>query len=265
LAELARRAEDVGWDGVFVEDYLVYNAAPDCPTADVWVALAAMACATARIRLGTTVTGGARHLPWELARRVTTLDQLSGGRVVLGLGVGDPHDDAYRRFGGLPDPRARAGLLDESLKILVGLFSGKRFSFTGEHFRVDDVLFQPSPARVPIWIGGGWPGRPAVTRAARHDGFLPYRRSPDNRYADADDELSAADVTRILGRIRAERGSVDGFDLVVGGRRRRADWSAERLHVAAMAEAGATWWVEWVPPGSPDEMRAAASRGPLRP
>jgi alkanesulfonate monooxygenase SsuD/methylene tetrahydromethanopterin reductase-like flavin-dependent oxidoreductase (luciferase family) len=265
LAELARRAEDAGWDGVFLEDYLVYNAEPDCPTADVWVALAAMAGATATVRLGTTVTGGARHLPWELARRVTTLDQLSGGRVVLGLGVGDPNDDAYRRFGGVSDPRARASLLDESLKILVGLFGGKRFSFAGEHFRVEDVLLQPAPVALPIWIGGGWPGRAAVTRAARHDGFLPYRRSTDNRYADAAEELSAGDVAESLDRVRADRGSIEGFDLVVGGRRRRADWSAERLHVAAVAEAGATWWMEWIPPGTPDEMRAAASQAPLRP
>jgi len=265
LAELAGRAEDAGWDGVFVEDYLVYNAEPDCPTADVWVALAAMAGATSSVRLGTTVTGGARHLPWELARRVATLDQLSGGRVVLGLGVGDPNDDAYRRFGGVSDPRARAELLDESLQILVGLFSGKRFSFTGAHFQVDDVLFQPAPVRVPIWIGGGWPGRAAVRRAARHDGVLPYRRSDANRYADAEEELSAGDVTEMLDRVRADRASVEGFDIVVGGRRRRADWSAERLHVATVAEAGATWWMEWVPPGTPDEMRAAVSQAPLRP
>ncbi|SNT45563.1 Luciferase-like monooxygenase [Asanoa hainanensis] len=263
LAELARRAEDAGWDGVFLEDYLVYHAEPDCPTADVWVALAAMAGATSSVRLGTTVTGGARHLPWELARRVSTLDQLSGGRVVLGLGVGDPNDDAYRRFGGVSDPRTRASLLDESLRILVGLFAGERFSFAGAHFQVDDVRFER--VRVPIWIGGGWPGRAGVRRAARHDGFLPYRHSSTDRYADAEEELSAVQVVSILDTVRAERGSLEGFDLVVGGRRRRTDWSAERLHVAAVAEAGATWWMEWVPPGPPDEMRAAVSQPPLRP
>jgi hypothetical protein len=61
------------------------------------------------------------------------------------------------------------------------------------------------------------------------------------------------------------RGDLDNFDIVIGGQRRAPDWEAERAHIAAIAEAGATWWCEWVPPGEPDRMRRAVANGPLRP
>ncbi|HEX6681618.1 MAG TPA: LLM class flavin-dependent oxidoreductase [Candidatus Limnocylindrales bacterium] len=269
LAELAALAESSGWDGVFLEDYIVYSKEPDCPTADVWVALAAMAMATSRIRLGTAVTAASRRRPWKLAREVLTLDHLSGGRVTLGLGAGDPADDGFSRFNEEGDPRLRAERLDETLEILGGLFSGQRFSFTGKHFRVDEVRFLPAPVQdggVPIWVGGGWPRRAPLRRASGQRGFMPYRFAPDNPFVDADDALEPQDVRRIreeLAELRGDRG-LDGFDVVIGGRRRRPDREEERAHIAAIAEAGATWWCEWVPPGEPDRMRRAVASGPLR-
>src|SRR5215470_4809807 len=92
LAELAALAEDSGWDAVFVEDYIVYQNRQDMPTYDPWVVLAAMALATSRVRLGTMVTPLARRRPWKVAREAATLDHLSGGRLILGAGVGDPAD-----------------------------------------------------------------------------------------------------------------------------------------------------------------------------
>jgi alkanesulfonate monooxygenase SsuD/methylene tetrahydromethanopterin reductase-like flavin-dependent oxidoreductase (luciferase family) len=108
LAELAGLAESSGWDGVFLEDYIVYSKEPDCPSVDVWVALAAMALATTRVRLGTAVTAAPRRRPWKLAREVTTLDHLSGGRVTLGLGAGDPAPRRTTRLSTPPTSLAQA-------------------------------------------------------------------------------------------------------------------------------------------------------------
>ena len=261
LAELARLAEDAGFAGVFCEDYVTYWAAPDAPTADPWVALAAMAVATSTVRLGTTVTAVARRRPWKLAREVATLDRLSGGRVTLGAGLGDAHEAGFARTGEETDPAVRAARLDEGLAVLRGLWSGERFSYAGTHFRVDDVAFRPAAPGIPIWVGGGWPRRRPLARALGQDGFCPYRYDPADPYRDLDVEVSAADVREIRAAVVAARGTADGFDIVVGGQRRRPDW-AER--VPAAAASGATWWLEWVPPGTRAEMRAAVARGPVR-
>lgn len=262
LAALARDAEDAGFEAVFLEDYITYWSEPGCPTADPWVALAAMAMATDRVRLGTTVTAASRRRPWKLSREVVTLDHLSGGRVTLAVGLGDVTEDGFARVNEERGVAERGARLDETLDILCGLWRGEPFSYAGAHYTVDDVRFRPVPVQdggVPVWVGGGWP-RPAVLRRAlRHNGICPYRYDPANPYRDADEEIDPDDVREIRAAVTAERGSADGFDIALGGRRRRPDWS-DRL--PALAEAGATWWLEWIPPGPPAEMRAAVARGP---
>src|SRR5438105_4055861 len=113
LAELAALAEESGWDGIFLEDYICYYGGPVVPTYDPWVTLAAMALRTTHICLGTMVTALARRRPWKLARELVSLDYLSGGRMTLGVGLGDPLD--FHRFGEEADTHRRAELLDESL------------------------------------------------------------------------------------------------------------------------------------------------------
>ena len=130
---LARDAEASGWDGLFLWDHA--HREETVPTADPWVLLAAVACATRRLRLGTLVTPVPRRRPWKLAREVTTLDHLSGGRVVLGVGLGSPADAEFARLGEDPDARVRARKLDEGLEVLEGLFGARPFSYRGEHFR----------------------------------------------------------------------------------------------------------------------------------
>lgn len=94
LADLAELAEQAGWDAILLEDYIVYNLGEgQLPTYDPWAALAAMATRTTRLRLGTLVTALPRRRPWKLARGVLTLDHLSGGRVTLGVGLGDAKID----------------------------------------------------------------------------------------------------------------------------------------------------------------------------
>src|SRR3954468_19670952 len=130
LAELAREAEDAGWDGFFVWDHIGGSSLQAIPMADPWVALTAMAMATSRVKLGPIVTPLPRRRPWKLARESVTLDHLSQGRLILGVGLGDPVATEFGSFGDETDPRRPAAMLDEGLEVLTGLWRGEPFSFS---------------------------------------------------------------------------------------------------------------------------------------
>jgi alkanesulfonate monooxygenase SsuD/methylene tetrahydromethanopterin reductase-like flavin-dependent oxidoreductase (luciferase family) len=268
LADLAALAEETGWDGVFLEDYIVYTNAtyfsvPGSPTHDPWVALAAMALRTQRIRLGTAVTPLPRRRPWKLAREAVSIDHLSNGRLVLGVGLGDVGEPGFARFGETVDARQRAELVDESLDILAGLWSGEPFSYRGKHYTVNEVTFLPRPVqspRIPIWVGGGWPMKGPVQRAARWDGAMLYKQPADGTWQD----MMPEDIRALKATVEHQRAASTPYDIVTGGRERRDDWDVERSQISALAEAGATWWSEWVPAASLATMRAAIQRGPLR-
>lgn len=259
LVELAERAEAAGWEGVFLEDYVVFQGDPTAPTCDPWIALAGMALRTERVVLGTAVTPLARRRPWIVARQAAAIDQLCDGRMVLGAGLGDVgdhvgRDASFTHFGEEADARRRARMLDEALEIVAGLWTGEPFSYRGEHFTVDEVSFVPPPVqrpRIPIWIGGGYPNPGPTRRAARWDGSLLYG-VPEH-------DLSPEDVRAIR-----EAAGDRPYDIVVGGRAREEDWEAERERLRAIASAGATWWAEYVPADGRDAMRSAVDRGPMR-
>ena len=118
LVDLAVVAEESGWDGVFLEDYIVHHSGPATPTCDPWIALAAMATATELVRLGTEVTAVPRRRPWKLARETVSVDRLSGGRLTLGVGIGDPVQWEFGFFGEETDAKTRGQQLDEGLEIL---------------------------------------------------------------------------------------------------------------------------------------------------
>jgi alkanesulfonate monooxygenase SsuD/methylene tetrahydromethanopterin reductase-like flavin-dependent oxidoreductase (luciferase family) len=115
LADLAVRAEASGWDGVFLWDHLVRA---DMPIADTWTCLAAMAYATQTLRLGPMVTPLARRRPWVVARQAATVSALSGGRLILGTGLGSDESGDFSRFGEPADQRARAARYDEGLALV---------------------------------------------------------------------------------------------------------------------------------------------------
>jgi alkanesulfonate monooxygenase SsuD/methylene tetrahydromethanopterin reductase-like flavin-dependent oxidoreductase (luciferase family) len=266
LAELAAAAEAAGWDGVLLEDYLVYQNQREMPTYDPWVALAAMALSTRRIRLGTEVTPVARRRPWKLALETVTLDHLSGGRLQLCVGLGVTTDVDIAHFGEDTDDRRRAARLDEALDVLVGLWSAQPFSYTGQHFDVRETAFLPPPVqqpRIPIWVGGGYPNRGPLERAARWDGACLYRSAAPGSSQDAG-RLEPDEVRGLKTFVETHRGDSNGFDIVVGGRVRSPDWEQERDTIRAVADAGATWWIEWVPANDPLVMRRAIEHGPLR-
>jgi alkanesulfonate monooxygenase SsuD/methylene tetrahydromethanopterin reductase-like flavin-dependent oxidoreductase (luciferase family) len=144
LAGLAAEAELAGWDGVFLWDH-VLRPDPPRPVADPWIALAALAMRTERVRLGTMVTPLARRRPQKLAREVATLDHLSGGRVTLGLGLGV---DTGRELSGFGEPvigaAERGDLLDEGLPLLRAMLRGERIDHHGRFFTADGVTLVPS-------------------------------------------------------------------------------------------------------------------------
>ena len=111
LAELAIAAEEHGWDGFFVWDHIVHRS-PARAVADPWVALAAVACATSRLRLGPMVTPLSRRRVQKVARETVTLDLLSSGRLTVGVGIGSARNGEFEPFGEVTDPRERARLLD---------------------------------------------------------------------------------------------------------------------------------------------------------
>ena len=270
LAELAQLAEHSGWDGVFLEDYIVWQGEQGMPTYDPWIALAAMAMRTERIRLGTTITPLSRRRPWKLACETVTLDHLSNGRVILGVGLGDVGDNvgtdvSFTHFGEVTDARQRGRMLDEALEVLVGLWSGEPFSYDGEFYRVKEVTVLPRPVqtpRMPIWVGGGWPLKKPTQRALRWDGSCMYKHTFGGPWQDWTPE----DVRSLKSLANERRGSARPFDIVLGGRMRDDDWEKDRALIRSLAEAGATWWLEYLPPevGGLSEFRARVERGPLR-
>jgi alkanesulfonate monooxygenase SsuD/methylene tetrahydromethanopterin reductase-like flavin-dependent oxidoreductase (luciferase family) len=254
LVELTELAEGSGWDGVFLEDYVWYQGDPAIPTCNTWTALAAMAVRTSRVTLGVEVVALPRRRPWNVAREAAAVDQLSEGRLVVGVGVGDQGDPGFTHVHEELDARIRGERLDEGLDIVSGLWSGEPFSHSGTHFTVDEVTFAPRPLqepRPPIWIGGGYPNPRAIERALRWDGTCMYQR---------DGGHLTPEGVRDLRRRAGDR----AWTIAVGGQRRREDWDEEREAIHAVRDAGADWWVEWVPPAERDAMKAAVARGPLQ-
>jgi alkanesulfonate monooxygenase SsuD/methylene tetrahydromethanopterin reductase-like flavin-dependent oxidoreductase (luciferase family) len=175
ILEMAVAADAAGWDAVFVWDHLRWNVALKLDVHDPWALLAAMAVRTERVRLGTCVTPLSRRRPHVLAKQLTTLDHLSGGRSMLGVGLGAPPDADFADFGDEADPRVRAARLDEGLGILDRLLCGDRVDHDGQHFRVHAELL-PVPVqrpRPPIYVAGVAPHRGPLERALRWDGFFP--------------------------------------------------------------------------------------------
>ncbi|WP_199423098.1 LLM class flavin-dependent oxidoreductase [Actinotalea solisilvae] len=270
LARWAVDAEEAGWDGFFLWDHLLAWDPGPVDVVDPWMALAVAADRTSRIRLGTLVTPLPRRRPVKLARETVTLDRLSGGRAVLGVGMGGfPYEWDF--LGEEPDLPTRGRMLDEHLDLLARLWSGEPVEHRGEHYRVAGTADQPFSARlhpppvqrprIPVWVAGTWPGTRPFRRAARWDGVVPMR---------ADGPWTVQDTRDVHAAVAAQRDPGAGpFDLVVPGESepgRTADAAGPH------ADAGGTWWQENVLPwrygwsaGQPlpaEQMRGRILAGP---
>jgi alkanesulfonate monooxygenase SsuD/methylene tetrahydromethanopterin reductase-like flavin-dependent oxidoreductase (luciferase family) len=249
LVEVAVAAEANGWDGVFLWDHLHFLRSMDLQVFDPWVVLGAAAVRTSRVRLGTMVTPVARRRPHKLAKEVVTLDHLSAGRAVLGVGLGEPGIDDFAAFGDEGDRHGRAAALDRGLALLDSYLRGEpvvdEAAGVDAHLRPGAVQ-DPRP---PIWVGGKWPNPKPVERAKRWDGFVPI--APNGGPAAPN---AVAEAVVALGDA-AQR---PGFDVVV---------MLDDEHPAADYEAaGATWavWSTWpVDDGLADTEERAAAPPPL--
>ncbi|GII79501.1 hypothetical protein Sru01_44830 [Sphaerisporangium rufum] len=197
--------------------------------ADPWVALSAIAMTTETLRIGPMVTPLARRRAQKVARETVTLDHLSGGRLTMGAGLGDPAD--LGPFGEVVEPRERARLLDESLDRLDGFWRGG---------------FHPLPVqrpRIPVWVAASWPHRRPVRRAARWDGLFPIGLPGPEELAVLAEEVAQA---------REDEGH---FDLVVE--------VPPGAGVQRWAAAGATWVLTSFDPQPPESVvREVIEAGP---
>jgi alkanesulfonate monooxygenase SsuD/methylene tetrahydromethanopterin reductase-like flavin-dependent oxidoreductase (luciferase family) len=157
LLAIARRAEESGFDSVWAGDHMLYrgDGRPERGPWDVWTTLAALAASTERVALGPLVASTAFHPPGLVARMAAAIDEISGGRFVLGLGAGW-NDVEFRAFG-LPRERLVARF-EEAFEIIRRLVAGERVTFSGRYYEVDDALLLPPPARrMPIMVGSHGP------------------------------------------------------------------------------------------------------------
>lgn len=225
LVELAVAAEARGWDGFFLWDHLQRPEGEPAALADPWVALAAIAGNTTRMRLGPLVTPVARRRPLKLAHETATLDQLSRGRVTLGVGLGVDAGGEFSRTGEETDPRARAAMLDEGVSLLDHLLRGERIVHRGQYFTLDGITLSPTGVqrpRVPMWLAARGHSLAPVRRAARFDGVALLAMAPQR-------------LAEIVECVRNERGSLNGFDVAV--------LASNDYPLAAYESEGATWSV----------------------
>jgi alkanesulfonate monooxygenase SsuD/methylene tetrahydromethanopterin reductase-like flavin-dependent oxidoreductase (luciferase family) len=258
VARLAADAEQAGWDGFYIWDHVL--AEPGMAVAEAWTTLAAIAMTTERVRIGAMVTPLARRRPWVLARQIATLDQLSGGRLVVGIGLGD---DGWREFSAFGDetvPRVRGELLDESLTIIQDLLTGNEVKHGGRRYVIDSPPVLPAPVQdpVPIWAAVRWPNRKPLARAARLQGCFPIFAGSGQR--------PAPPLAAQLAELRAaltELGAPRSLDVAVRSSLHRLAAAERADAAAALAAAGVTWLLEGFGPGQDAiEVEAYVRAGP---
>jgi alkanesulfonate monooxygenase SsuD/methylene tetrahydromethanopterin reductase-like flavin-dependent oxidoreductase (luciferase family) len=205
-----------------------------------WITLTAIACNTKSMRIGPLITPLPRRRLWKVAREAISLDHLSKGHLVLGVGLGAPPEVEFEYFGEESDARIRAQKLDESLDIITGLWSGEPFSYDGEHYHLETMTFLPKPKqtpRIPIWVGGSVPFKAPFRRAARYDGVAPvHSKWPE--------PITPKHLEGVLQIIKSERGNLDHYDVVVCGETSGTDSHKDREMITPWIDLGANWWLE---------------------
>ena len=239
VADLAAEAEEHGWDGFFVWDHIDYNGIE--PNADPWILLTAIVLATERVCVGPMVTPLPRRHIGKLAREVSTLDLLSGGRVILGVGAGGADFPESSAFGESTDPRTRADIVDESLEVLCQWWQPGPVSFQGNHIQASIDVTGPTAQqpRVPIWLAGTWPSRRPFRRAAQWDGVYPMKAD----YATGG--IATPEETADIAGFVAEHREAGDFDII---HNRSSVLGGSPADVEAQANAGATWWIAGAAP-----------------
>jgi alkanesulfonate monooxygenase SsuD/methylene tetrahydromethanopterin reductase-like flavin-dependent oxidoreductase (luciferase family) len=248
--EQAVLAERAGWDGVFVWE-AGYGV-------DAWCLLSAMAMKTSQVKLGTMLTPLPWRRPWKVASQVATLDQISGGRAILAVGVG-ALGTGLPDTGEVTDLRGRAERMDEGIDLIRTLWQGGTH-YQGQHYRYhcdrDDLTAAvDTHRRIPIWVVGVWPRPKSMRRALRCDGIIPQYN--------LDGKEPGPDDARAVRAWLAENGADPGLDMVADGETPAGDAAAAAAAVGPWAQAGCTWWLEtrWeLPHDSPERMAEIRDR-----
>ncbi len=264
LIALAQDAEEAGWNGIFPWDHMLHKPREDLRVIDPWIALAAIAANTKKVMLGPMVTPLARRRPWKVARESVSLDHLSKGRLILGVGLGSVVNQDFGRFGEETHNRIRGEKLDESLEVLRGLWKGEPFGFSGKHYRIEEgTVFLPKPYgnkdRIPIWVGGGklsWRMKP-FKRAARFEGAFP-------EFSNQKGDIVARYFENIADYIKQFRGNMEGFDFITLGKAPHSRKAIKEYFEPILKSGKITWWVEkaysWK--GDLEQIRRKISDGP---
>ena len=244
IVEIGRAADEEGWDGLFVWDHVLSSVPGSWDLADPWVALAAVAATTTRLRIGPMVTPLARRRVIKVARETVTLDRLSGGRLILGLGLGGDRGRELSAFGETVDAKARGDQLDEGTDVLTRLWAGEEVHHLGWPV-VDGVRITPGPLqqpRIPIWFGAKGTSDRTLRRAARFDGLYPVEVTDDQ-------------VRRMLEVISEIRGGLDGFSLALA--------ATPGVDLDGLEALGATWVMHAFWPGHrPEQVLRFLAKGP---
>jgi hypothetical protein len=259
ISELACDAEKYAWDGFFVWDgFLGPNP---------WILLASVATRTEQIRFGVMVTAATVRRPWQLASETATLDRLSKGRLILSLGLGAADDLGFDRVGEQVDRKLRAELLDETIDLLKGLWTGQPFRYEGKNYRLRDVTLNITPMqqpRIPIWVVGAWPRMKSMRRVLRCDGLIPAKMTPIG----ISDDITTEDLREISAFVKDKLGNAS-FDIIMEGETPGHDKERAAKIVGPFIEAGATWWLEGVATtpyrlGGVEGVRTRIVQGPPR-
>jgi alkanesulfonate monooxygenase SsuD/methylene tetrahydromethanopterin reductase-like flavin-dependent oxidoreductase (luciferase family) len=261
LLDLAIEAEAAGWDGFFLWDHLVSGGRS--PATDPWVVMSAIAARTERIRFGPMVTPLARRRMNKLARETVALDHLSKGRLIMGVGLGHFDDKEFAAFGDEGDRKVRAQILDESLAVLAGLWSGEAFTFAGQHLQVTTSPFLPTPLQqphIPVWVAGLWPNKRPMRRAAAWDGAFPIDAGGDLTM-----QMSPQAMADAIAYVEAQRTSETPFEIIHAGLL-SSDKGSDTDLAQRYADVGVTWWLEHVYPSrmSLPALRKLIRLGPPR-
>ncbi len=259
IRRLARAAEASGWDGLSMWDSL--GLSMDSVAADLFVSLAAVAVETERLKLITSIVAVARRRPQLVVQAAASLDLVSEGRLVLGLGAGEDQPD-FEAFGESHERTERIARMDESIAIIDAGLRGEALTHEGQFLTATGVTLGPRPLqqpRPPIWFGALRPG--GLRRAARWDGWIAVAIGEDGVSTILTPEGLAEGAARLQTEREAAGLGQQPYDIAVLG-----STATDGAGPQEYAAAGASWWLESLSPmrGSIDELEAIVRAGPPR-
>ena len=275
LIDLAKMAEEAGWDGFFICDHLLLDPEGYLGLADPSIVLGAIAAVTEKVVIGSMVTPIPRRRPWKLAKEFASLDQLSNGRLRIGVGLGGM-DQEFANFGEDPNKKVLAKKTDEGIAIMEKLHTGESVSFDGEMYQMTATRLLPRPLqrpRIPVWVAAMLPFKAGQRRAARWDGIMP-QVMPE--HLDETQDISGLDmrilmtpspehIQEVIAFTSELRDTNAPFDVVVSAVSYGLDQQAISNKLQAYMDVGTTWWLEWLDcgrPGTLQQTRAQILAGP---